>query len=142
MSRPTDARAWPERVSDAQALALTEARTLCERHRADLGEGRCPAPELRGGHCGPCRPRVEYRSRGVGIALQTPAGHAADLAWHTYWREHEYRTLDAQLMAGAPARPSHEYHEWVWFSWAHLGRLHRDDLVAQQAPTQLQLAVE
>jgi hypothetical protein len=31
----------------------------------------------------------------VGIALQTPAGYAADVAWHTYWRQHDYRTRDA-----------------------------------------------
>lgn len=146
MSRPTDtprgrqaARAWPQRVSDAQALALVEARKLCQRSHADLAEGRCPASELHGGHSGPCQPRVEYRAKGVGIALQTPPGYQADKAWHSYWREHDYRVVDAELMAGAPPDPTHEYHECVWFSWARLGRLHHDELATAD---QLQLALE
>jgi hypothetical protein len=146
MSRPTDtpsgrqaSRALPERATDAQALALVEARKLCQRSHADLAEGRCPASELHGGHSGPCHPRVEYRAKGVGVALQTPAGHEADKAWHSYWREHDYRTRDVELRAGAPPAPTHEYDEWVWFSWARLGRLHRDELAAAD---QLQLAFE
>lgn len=146
MSRPTDtpdrreaSRALPERVTDAQALALVGARKLCQRSHANLAEGRCPASELHGGHSGPCRPRVEYRAKGVGVALQTPAGYEADKAWHTYWRERDYRTAAAEFMAGAPPEPTHEYEPVVWFSWARLGRLHRAELAAAD---QLQLALE
>lgn len=139
MSAPESARALPGRVTDAQALALAEARRQCERHRADLAEGRCPAPELHGGHSGPCRPRVAYRAKGVGVALQTTAGYAADVAWHLYWQRHDYRTLDEELMAGAPPKPSHEHEPMEWFSWSRLGRLHRDELAGAD---QLQLAIQ
>jgi hypothetical protein len=78
------ARALPHRLADATTLALAEARKQCRRHRGDLADGQGPWPQLHGGHSGLCQPRVEYRAKGVGIALQTPAGYAADVSWHTY----------------------------------------------------------
>lgn len=133
------ARALPTRLSDAAALALAEARKQCRRFSGDLADGQCPWPQLHGGHSGPCQPRVEYRAKGVGIALQTPAGYAADLAWHTYWRQHDYRTRDAELMASAPPEPTHDYEPMAWFTWARLGRMHR---AALAGPDQLALAFE
>lgn len=119
----------PARETDAAQVALEAARRICEHHRADLAEGVAPRAELYGVWSGPCRPRVDYRSsKGIGVALQTEEGYASDVAWHSFWRQHDYATTDERLAAQAPPAPQDTRAPMVWFSWARLGRLHREAL--------------
>lgn len=124
-----DRRPIPARETDAAAVALAAARRLCERAGADLADGVAPRLNLHGSWSGPCRPRVEVRSsKGIGVALQTEEGYAADRAWHSFWRQHDYATTDERLAAQAPPAPQDTRAPMVWFSWARLGRLHREAL--------------
>jgi hypothetical protein len=126
------------RETDAAAIALHEARKLCDRHGADLADGRAPAGGMRGSHSAPCRPRVEWQtSKGVGVALQTAAGYEADCAWHSWRAEHGYGSAAGQ--AGVPPRAQSRRGATQWFSWARLGRMHRDELAAR---ADLQRALE
>lgn len=63
----------------------------------------------------------EYSRKGVRIYLPTDEERASATAWHLYWREHGYHTLDEELAAGAPPEPlRHEHGRWVEMTWVQV----------------------
>jgi hypothetical protein len=81
---------------------------LGEHDRRVLLEGGTPRHE-HSTSSGPLRPEVALRRREIRVAQYTPAAWRSQVAWHVYWRQHDYDTLDEQLRAGSPPTPRSEH---------------------------------
>lgn len=111
---------------------------LNDRERAEIFVGGRPY-KWEGGSAslGPLRPLVCCRSFGLEVTQYTAEAWAAQVAWHNYWREHDYHLTDSELRAAAPPRPEGELRaaELVRVTWGQL----RAWIAEDAAPVQLEL---
>lgn len=83
---------------------------------------------------GPLRPQVMCRSFGLEVQQYTPEAWETHVAWHTYWRQHGYHTIDEELAADAPPRPSGD-RELLRITWGQI----RQWISDVRTPAQLEL---
>ena len=70
------------------------------------------------GSCsGPEKPAFNYRRSGVTIQPLTADEHAAEAAWHGYWRPHGHRTTGPELQRAAPDSPPGRHGPSYTLSW-------------------------
>ena len=87
-------------------LAESIAAGLSDRAHAELLAGGRPQSAV-SGHTssGPLRARVRCSSRGIDVQVYSESEWASEVAWHTYWRLHDYDTLNDRWRAASPPAP-------------------------------------
>jgi hypothetical protein len=129
--RPRDARglgdtSTGDRVADTSDTSLLPQPTVRElvlaalspTDRSILLAGGTPRHE-RSSSSGPLRPDVELRRREVLVTQYTPAAWRSHAAWHTYWRERDYDTVDEEHRKEAPPTPRSD-HRKVRLTWTEI----------------------
>lgn len=111
---------------------------LTAAERVEILAGERPRKwEGAAGRSGPLRPQVRCRPFGLEVEQHSADLWAAEVAWHSYWREHGYHTTNAELLAAAPPRPEFDpkTRTLARVTWGQL----REWIAEDAAPEQLEL---
>jgi hypothetical protein len=98
---------------------------LSERDRQALLTGGTPRHEA-SSSSGPLRPQVLLRLREVLVRQYTPAAWRSHVAWHAYWTEHAYDTLNDELRVASPPRPRSD-HRTIRLTWGEVRKWVREE---------------
>jgi hypothetical protein len=120
MSRPSATEAC--RQPSVRQLVLG---VLSERDRGTLLKGGTPRHEA-SSSSGPLRPEVLLKRREILVRQYTPAAWRSHVAWHAYWTEHGYDTLNEELRVASPPRPRSD-HRTVRLTWGEVRKWVREE---------------
>jgi hypothetical protein len=98
---------------------------VSERDRETLLKGGTP-PHEASSSSGPLRPQVLLKLREILVRQYTPAAWRSHVAWHAYWTEHGYDTLNDELRVASPPRPRSD-HRTVRLTWGQVRKWVREE---------------